>query len=215
MTVISFQHRFVFIKTQKTAGTSIEINLARHLGPDAVITAVEPAMEGHQPRNHMRDGRALRAHADVGEIRAFLGSDMFAGMAVICVEREPVDKCLSQFHMKRNSSFHNRDGAYTRDWAGYCEDRRFPVDTARWAERETKAGPWRRRADHVVAYERLDTDLPALMAALGVPDFQLTVRAKAEYRTPVLARASDVTPEQRKRIYDAFADSRALTGLYI
>lgn len=215
MTVISFQHRFVFLKTRKTAGTSIEIDLARRLGPDAVVTPVKPAVEGHEARHHVRDGRALSAHADVREIRDFLGAEVFAGMSVICVEREPVDKCLSHFHMKRNSSFHNPDGAYSRDWAGYCEDGAFPVDTARWAERETKSGPWRRRADHVIAYERLDTDLPALLAALGVPDFQLTTRAKTGYRTPVLARACDVTPAQRKRIYDAFSDSRALTGLYI
>ncbi len=215
MTVISFQHRFVFIKTQKTAGTSIEIDLAGHLGPDAVITAVEPAVKGHDPRNHIRGGRALRAHADIGEIREFLGADVLASMAILCVEREPVDKCLSHFHMKRNSPYHNPDGAYTRDWAEYCEEGAFPVDTARWAERDAQSGRWRRRADHVIAYERLETDLPALLAGLGVPDFRLTSRAKSGYRAPVLARAEDVTPAQRQRIYDAFADSRALTGLYI
>ena len=215
MTVISFQYRFVFLKTRKTAGTSIEIDLARHLGPDAVVTPVKPAVEGHEARHHVRDGRVLSAHADVREIRDFLGAEVFAGMAVLCVEREPVEKCLSHFHMKRNSSFHNPDGAYTRDWAGYCEDGAFPVDTARWAERDANTRVWRRRVDHVIAYERLDQDLPAMLEALGVTGFKLNARAKAEYRMPVLARPEDVTPSQRKRIYDAFSDSRALTGLYV
>lgn len=215
MAVISFRHRFVFIKTQKTAGTSIEIDLARRLGPDAIVTPVEPAVDGHEPRHHERGGRALRAHASAGEISDFIGAELFAGMAVICVERAPVDKCLSHFHMKRNSPYHNRDGAWQRDWAGYCEDGGFPVDTARYAERDAQTGRWRRRADHVIAYERLNEDLPALLAALGVPDFQLTSRAKAHYRTPVLVRVEDVTPAQRQRIYHAFADSRALTGLYL
>ncbi len=54
-----------------------------------------------------------------------------------------------------------------------------------------------------------------MLEALGVTGFKLNARAKAEYRTPVLARPEDVTPAQRKRICDAFADSRALTGLYV
>ncbi|MCH8489964.1 MAG: hypothetical protein LAT81_08560 [Oceanicaulis sp.] len=215
MAVISFQHRFVFIKTRKTAGTSIEIDLAGHLDPGAVITPVEPAVEGHEPRHHVRGGRTLTAHAGCAEIRDFIGAELFAGMAVICVEREPVDKCLSHFHMKRNSPYHNPHGAWRRDWAGYCEDGAFPVDIARYAERDPQTGRWRRRADHVIAWERVDEDLPALLAALGVPGFRLTTRAKAEYRTPVLAGPDDVTPAQRRRIYDAFADSRSVTGLYI
>lgn len=215
MAVISLQHRFVFIKTQKTAGTSIEVDLASRLGPDAIVTPVEPPVAGHEPRHHETGGRRLSAHASADEISAFIGADLFAGMAVICVEREPVDKCLSHFHMKRNSPYHNPDGAYQRDWAGYCEDGAFPVDAARYASRDPKTGRWRRRADHVIAYERLDEDLPALLGALGVTGFRLTSRAKADYRTPVLARLEDVTPAQRQLIYDAFADSRALTGLYL
>jgi len=67
----------------------------------------------------------------------------------------------------------------------------------------------------VIAYERLDQDLPALLGALGLAGFGLTARAKADYRTPVLARPEEVTAQQRQRIYDAFADCRALTGLYL
>lgn len=36
--IISFKHRFIFIKTAKTAGTSIELELSKHCGPDDVIT---------------------------------------------------------------------------------------------------------------------------------------------------------------------------------
>ncbi|MBI1263437.1 MAG: hypothetical protein GC187_01725 [Alphaproteobacteria bacterium] len=215
MAVISFHHRFVFIKTQKTAGTSIEIDLAACLGSDAVVTPVEPAVAGHAPRNHVQGARTLTAHASASQIREFIGAGAFAGMAVICVEREPVDKCLSHFHMKRNSPYHNPDGAYRSDWAQYCQEGAFPVDIARYAERDAQAGRWRRRADHVIAYERLNEDLPGLLAALGVEGFQLTSRAKSDYRTPVLVRPEDVTPAQRQRIYEAFAGSCALTGLYL
>jgi len=36
--IASHRHRFVFVKTRKTAGTSLEIALSRHCGPDDVVT---------------------------------------------------------------------------------------------------------------------------------------------------------------------------------
>lgn len=49
--VISHQHKFIFIKTAKTAGTSIEVFLSKHCGPQDVFTPTRPAVEGHEPRN--------------------------------------------------------------------------------------------------------------------------------------------------------------------
>ena len=36
--IINHQHRFIFIKVQKTAGTSVEIALSQFCGPTDVIT---------------------------------------------------------------------------------------------------------------------------------------------------------------------------------
>src|SRR5436190_5044052 len=49
---ISHKHKFIFIKTVKTAGTSIEVFLSQHCGPDDVLTLFDPPIEGHQPRNY-------------------------------------------------------------------------------------------------------------------------------------------------------------------
>jgi hypothetical protein len=38
--IVSHKHRFIFIKTTKTAGTSIEISLSRFCGPDDIITPI-------------------------------------------------------------------------------------------------------------------------------------------------------------------------------
>ena len=43
--IVSHQHRFVFVKTRKTAGTSIEIALAQHCGPDDIITPIDEVDE--------------------------------------------------------------------------------------------------------------------------------------------------------------------------
>lgn len=38
--ILSHQHRFIFLKTNKTAGTSIEIALSQFCGPDYIIMPI-------------------------------------------------------------------------------------------------------------------------------------------------------------------------------
>ena len=38
--IVSHRHRFIFIKTRKTAGTSIEIALSAHCGPDDIMSPI-------------------------------------------------------------------------------------------------------------------------------------------------------------------------------
>jgi hypothetical protein len=49
--IVSHRHRFIFIKTQKVAGTSVEIALSKFLGPEDVVTPiVDPADEALRRR---------------------------------------------------------------------------------------------------------------------------------------------------------------------
>jgi hypothetical protein len=50
--IISHSRRFIFVKTAKTGGTSLETFLARHCSADDIVTPVYPAHEGHCPRNY-------------------------------------------------------------------------------------------------------------------------------------------------------------------
>ncbi len=38
--IVSHEHKFIFIKTRKTAGTSIEIGLSKYCGPMDVISPI-------------------------------------------------------------------------------------------------------------------------------------------------------------------------------
>ncbi|UCC92608.1 MAG: hypothetical protein JSW25_08060 [Thermoplasmata archaeon] len=52
--IVSHKHRFIFIKTRKTAGTSIELYLSRFCGEDDIITPIIPVVpdaDYHVPRN--------------------------------------------------------------------------------------------------------------------------------------------------------------------
>lgn len=52
--ILSYAHRFIFLKVPKTAGTSVEIVLSQLAGPDAIVTPVHPPEAGHGPRNYRR-----------------------------------------------------------------------------------------------------------------------------------------------------------------
>jgi hypothetical protein len=50
--VISHRYRFIFVKTGKTAGTSIEVFLSSVCGPEDVLTPFSKPEQGHRPRNY-------------------------------------------------------------------------------------------------------------------------------------------------------------------
>ncbi|MEO0408567.1 MAG: hypothetical protein AAF289_14565, partial [Cyanobacteria bacterium P01_A01_bin.135] len=50
--IISHQHKFIFVKTKKTAGTSLEVFLSQHCGPVDVVTPIYPRVEPHEARNY-------------------------------------------------------------------------------------------------------------------------------------------------------------------
>ena len=49
--IVSHEHKFIFVKTRKTAGTSIEVALSAIAGDDAIVTPVTPPEPDHRPRN--------------------------------------------------------------------------------------------------------------------------------------------------------------------
>jgi len=119
--IISHKHKFIFIKTEKTAGTSIEISLSKYCGPDDVITPISPEDElkrkklGYRgPQNYKvpfskysmidclkslysRKLKYFYNHIGASEIMQYVDQETWDSYFKFSFERNPWDKVISWY----------------------------------------------------------------------------------------------------------------------
>lgn len=107
--IISHRHGFVFVKTRKTASTSIEIALSQYCGPQDIITTIVEKDEDQRqllgypgPQNYhveMPSGEAVTLvnHSPARAARELLG-DKWDDYFVFTLERNPFDRLISQYY---------------------------------------------------------------------------------------------------------------------
>lgn len=119
--IVSHKKRFIFLKTAKTAGSSIEVFLDPHCGSDDILTSFSKPEHGHNPRNHragfdvkgvvskirgqgigcvsrrsfwtdlVRGRKGFYNHMSWSEVRLQLGGNIFEEYFKFCVVRNPYE----------------------------------------------------------------------------------------------------------------------------
>jgi hypothetical protein len=225
--ILSHKHKFIFIKTAKTAGTSIEVFLSRHCGPTDIVTPIVPAIEGHQPRNYEgfinpvpeileRPHKLLSAlrhtitsrekfynHMPASLVQKRVPGQVWNRYFKFCVERNPWDKVLSHYHMHAA----RKGGSLSLD--EYLARGRFPINYFRYTDRSGS----KIIVDRVLRYENLLAELGEVFSQLQIPfDGTLGVAAKSEYRSDRRPYQQVFNDEQRKIVEKAFAKEIELHG---
>jgi hypothetical protein len=225
--ILSHKYRFIFIKTAKTAGTSIEVFLSKHCGTTDIVTPIRPPVKGHEPRNYLgfinplpeileRPGKLFSAlqhsitsrekfynHMPAREVRNRVPADLWNGYLKFCVERNPWDKVLSHYYMHAA----REGGSLSLD--EYLARGRFPINHFRYTDRSGR----KIIVDRVIRYENLLVDLGEVFAQLNIPfDGTLGVAVKSEYRTDRTPYQQIFNDERRRIVEEAFAKEIELHG---
>ena len=164
--IASHRHRFVFVKTRKTAGTSLEIALSRHCGPDDIVTRISPADEelraaagGVPPQNDDTDPSSY-AHMGARRVIKVIGRETWDDYFTFAVERNPYDVVASSWR------YSARKPSFTKSFAEFVRTPRR-LDRLALNERLYRMGG-EVIVDRVYRYEELPAAVADLSQRLGL-----------------------------------------------
>ncbi|MBX7249192.1 MAG: sulfotransferase family protein [Caulobacteraceae bacterium] len=227
--IVSHRRRLIFLKTQKTGGTSVELALSQLCGPEDIITPLtdeDETLRGEvTPRNYAipldrrppwwrllemagkrgpRAGTEFHEHMNAQAVRRALGAEIFDSYLKVTIVRNAWDREVSRYF-----------------WATRGDAPRRPFD--RWVRRES-SNPERKTwkiytlddqpvADVVMRHETLAKDFDALLERLGCAGAVRLPRAKGAHRTRGRDYREFYTPETRALVARRYHREIAYFGM--
>lgn len=219
--IVSHQYRYIFLKTRKTAGTSIELALSRCCGDRDTITPVSWRDEllrrevGGRPPQHYRAPyreyavadwwRLIRRrrpklgfynHMSAAEIRARIAPGVWRDYFKFCFERDPWDKVVSYYHYR----FRRHPGR-----APSFSEFVLGGGAAEASDFDAYAPDGTIAMDYVGRYETLVDSLDDVRQRVGLPEPLTLPQAKAGLRRDRRPLAEVYGPRERDAVAAAFA----------
>jgi len=205
--ILSHRHRFIFIKTNKTAGTSVEIALSRFCGPEDVITPLSEKDEklraslGYPgPQNYKADDEdktGFYNHMSAVEIKQLIKPDVWESYFKFCIERNPWDRLISMYYWRCRreprpsiSEFLESDLPIllkTRGIDLYRIDNEIVVDK-------------------ICRYEDLAEELEGVRVKVGIPEPLELPRAKSNSRKDTRSYREILSEQEKMKIASLFAE---------
>ena len=201
--IISYAGNFIFFKTIKTAGTSVEIALSRYCGTNDIITYLpEPDEEIRQrlgyrgPQNAFnpilvqflgrlkglgRIERRFRYHHNMraAEAREIVSDQQWKNLFKFTIVRNPFDRAISKFYhdyYRKNNEKREYSPAEISEYIAalpYADLTNWHIYTE---ENQILV-------DRIVKYEFLETEIRLILSDLGLSGTMELPRAKTNFRS--------------------------------
>lgn len=199
--IISHRYQFIFIKTVKTAGTSLEIALSQFCGSDDIISPIEEEENEKIGATFRPDGtqasyrerplrsytfaelrkrltrgkkRYFKEHTDAARIQKAVDRNVWNGYLKFCVARNPFDRAVSLYHWRRS-----RGKGYSNLSEFVQSDAIHDLHRLGY-DLYTIGG--KVQADLICRYESLAQDLASVRQRLGLPQQLELPRANSGIR---------------------------------
>jgi hypothetical protein len=211
--ILSHKYKFIFIRTQKTASSSVEISLSRYCGPDDVLTPMDPPDEEQRrkfnvyPQNFLVPLKLYRGkeflrflrgwrlkywdHMSAKHIKRFIGEDIYNSYYKFCFERNPWEKTISYYFWEnRKKKYNNFDD--------FIYNKQLCTDFHRYSINDKIS------VDFIGRYENLMEDLTSVCEKLNIPFDGWMPRSKGQYRKDRRPYTEFLSRHQREFIDQVF-----------
>lgn len=216
--IISHKNKFIFIKTIKTAGTSIEIALSKYCGQYDIITPINPEDEvkrrdlGYRgPQNYNipfskyskldslraayhRKRISFSNHDSAAYIINYIDKDIWNSYYKFCFERNPWDKVVSWYY-----------------WRYKTEPRRSISDFVQSREANIIRGfhlytiSSEIVVDRVFFFEELNKAMEEIADRVGLGEIPLLPNAKGGYRKDKRSYKDILSEKDKEKIAKVYA----------
>jgi Sulfotransferase family len=223
--IVSHEHKFIFLKTKKTAGTSIELALTDLCGPHDIITPLTEIDEARrvggrcaqnwrlhswwQSRRPLFERRWFKFtaadygfynHMPAAEARALIGDKVWLSYFKFAFDRNPWDRQVSFYHHRfRNESQPPSFACFMR------EDARARIDNYDIYSIDGGVA-----VDFIGRYETLGGDLNVALERVGLCLATELPHAKATFRQTDLPYRDYYDDETRDIVASWYAREIAL-----
>lgn len=226
--ILSHKYKFIFIKTNKTAGTSIEIALSKFCGPDDIITPLPTADEkirsalGYPgPQNYIpyiwncplwdhirwlrkiKRKRRFNEHMAAWDVKAHIKEELWSNYYKFCFERNPWDRVISQYYWKYPSQPRPEVSKFIYSELTLQLKKRgyglYAVDG-------------KIVVDKVCKFENISAELEEFRKHVGIPEKLVLPRAKSSTRQDKRSYRDILNESDKTKISELFQDEINLFG---
>ena len=225
--IISHEYKFIFLKTTKTAGTSIEIALSEYCGPRDIITPISLADEKTRtvlgfrgPQNDIipfasysfsdmvyclirGKQRQYHNHITAKLVRRFIGEETWQSYFKFCFERNPWDRAVSQYYWRRAEGAPHTFSEF--------------IDSSNLQSLKKKGfGLYSMDGevvvDRICLYENMADELAYISEQLQLPEKLALPRSKSSSRKDKEHYRDIFNRTDREKVADLFAEEIKLLG---